>query len=128
MTTYGSDFSGVTDIDARWSFQTDEMQAFKEAIARRLICSPGRLFYAPTYGYNLCALVADFIDTDTAVRSIDAEVRKDERTGTSSTTVTQVGTDALEVVIDVTPANPAIAPFRLTLAVTSVTVDLLENQ
>lgn len=126
MTTYGSDFRGVTDIDAFWSFETDELKAFMQAIARRLICPPGALWYAPTYGYNLCALVADVVDTDKAARDIEAEVRKDERTGSCTATVDQVNKETLQVAVTVTPADPSAAPFTLTLRVTSVTVELLE--
>ncbi len=127
MTTYGSDFSGVEDIDAFWSFETNEVKVLQQAIARRLICPPGALFYAPTYGYDIRALVADVVDTDTAARSIDAEVRKDERVATTSTTVTQLASGVLTISITVTPANPAQAPFSLTLSVNSVTVELLES-
>jgi hypothetical protein len=124
-TTYGSDFAGVDDIDALWSFETNEVTVLQQAIARRLICPPGALFYAPTYGYDIRSLVADVVDTDTAARSIDAEVRKDERVSAVSTTVTQIASGVLTIAITVTPANPALAPFTLTLNVTSVTVELL---
>ncbi len=127
MTTYGSDFRGVDDIDALWSFETDETKALEQAIARRLMCPAGGLFYAPTYGYDLRALVADVVDADAAARQIDAEVRKDERVSTSSTTVTQLANGVLTIAITVTPVKPGATPFRLTLEVTSVTVALLEG-
>lgn len=125
MATYGSDFSGIEDIDAFWSFETNELKAFQQAIARRLICPPGALFYAPTYGFDVRSLIADTVDTDAAARSIDAEVRKDERVASSLTTVTFVSNGVLTISITVTPANPALSPFSLTLSVTSVTVQLL---
>lgn len=125
MATYGSDFAGVMDIDAFWSFETDELRAFQQAIARRLICPPGALWYAPTYGYDLRALVAEVVDTDAAARAIDAEVRKDERVSISSTTAAQLNSGELIISIAVTPVNPDFSPFSLTLKVTSVTVELL---
>ncbi len=125
MTTYGSDFAGVDDIDALWSFETDEMKAFQQAIARRLICPSGALFYAPTYGFDIRSLVADVVDVDAAARQIDGEVRKDERVASSSTTITQGDNGSLIVAITVTPANPTSSPFRFTLAVSAVTVSLL---
>lgn len=127
MTTYGSDFAGVTDIDARWTFETDELRAFQQAIARRLICPPGALFYAPTYGFDIRSLVADVVDADAAARQIDAEVRKDERVASSSTTVTQESNGVLIIQIQVTPASTTGSPFRFTLSVDSVTVALLES-
>jgi hypothetical protein len=127
MTTYGSDFAGIDDIDALWSFETDETKALQQALARRLICPLGALFYDPTYGFDIRNLVADFSDPDAAARQIDAEVRKDERVSTSATTITQPAPETLDVQINVTPANPASVPFTLTLQVTAVTVAILEQ-
>ncbi len=127
MTTYGSDFSGVEDIDAFWSFETNELKCLQQAIARRLICPPGALFYAPTYGFDVRSFISDVIDPDTAARDIDAEVRKDERVNNSATTVTSLGNGVVNIDITVTPADPSISPFSFTLRVTSVTVELLES-
>jgi hypothetical protein len=125
MTTYGSDFSGVEDIDAFWSFETDEVKCLQQAIARRLICPPGALFYAPTYGFDIRAFINDVVDVDTAGRNIDAEVRKDERVANSATVVTALGNGVVSIAVTVTPANPKLSPFSFTLSVTSVTVQLL---
>lgn len=127
MTTYGSDFSGIEDIDAFWSFETDEVKCLQQALARRLICPPGALFYAPTYGFDVRSFISDVVDPDTAARDIDAEVRKDERVANSSTVVTVLGNGVVTISITVTPANPAVTPFSFTLRVTSVTVELLES-
>ena len=131
MTTFGSDFAGIEDIDPLWTFETDENKALQQALARRLICPPGALFYDPTYGYDVRRLLADIVDTDTAARSIDAEVRKDERVLTSSTTVTATGSGAditLTISITITPADPTKKSFAFTLSVNSVTVALLEGR
>lgn len=128
MTTYGSDFAGVEDIDALWSFETNEVKALQQAIARRLICPPGALFYAPTYGFDIRSFINDVVDVDTAGRNIDAEVRKDERVANSSTVVTSLKNGEVFIAVTVTPANPAVSPFSFTLKVTSVTVELLESK
>lgn len=127
MTTYGSDFSGIDDIDALWSFETDEVKCLQQAIARRLICPPGALFYAPTYGFDIRSFISDVVDPDTAARDIDAEVRKDERVASSTTVVTVLGNGVVTISITVTPANPSVTPFSFTLRVTAVTVELLER-
>lgn len=127
MTTYGSDFKGIEDIDALWSFETDETKALQQALARRLICPPGALFYSPTYGFDIRAFISDVVDPDTAARDIDAEVRKDERVANSSTVVTSLGNGVVTIAVTVTPANPALSPFSFTLSVNDVTVELLES-
>lgn len=128
MTTYGSDFAGVEDIDAFWTFETNEGKCLMQALARRLICPPGALFYARTYGYDIRALLNDIVDPDTAARDIDAEIRKDERVASSSTTITVIGNGVVNIDVTVFPADPKLVTFTFTLRVTAVTVELLENQ
>lgn len=124
MTTFGSDFGGVTDFDANWTFQTNETRVLQEAIARRLMCPSGGLFYDSRYGFDVRSLIADNVDPDYVARLIDAEVKKDERVSSSQTLVTVVGDTAT---IGVTCVASTGATFALTLSVNSLTVTLLNS-
>lgn len=125
MTTFGTDFGGVTDLDANWTFETDETRVLQEAITRRLICPNGGLFYDSRYGYDVRSLVAEAnVDTDYVARLVDAEVKKDERIKSSQTTVTLNG----EVVtIDIQCVASKGATFSLTISVSDLTVTLLNS-
>lgn len=136
MTSYGSDFAGVDDLDPNLTFLTDERVAFAQAIARRITTPRGRaqpdpgaggLFYRQNYGDDIRNYISSSANAATVAQQINAEVRKDERVLTCATTITSIGVAAnvqWQININVTPKTGA--PFSLTLAVGSVTVSLLK--
>ena len=89
MTTLGSDFSCIDDLDADLSLASAEV-AHAQAIARRLITDRGGLFYDRSYGLNLRRyLNAAVSDLGTLAAQIEREALSDERTDTAQATVTQ---------------------------------------
>jgi phage baseplate assembly protein W len=96
-----------------------------EAIARRWVTPRGRLIGYPNYGFDLTQYVnADMNPRDIAGLSAGAaaEALKDERVESCAVTATLL-TGILTVVAEVETAQ---GPFTLTVAVSDVTVQLLE--
>jgi hypothetical protein len=125
MTTLGTDFRGIEDIDAAWSEESDETKAMQQSLARRYICPPGGLFYDQGYGYDVRDMAADVVDTSFSQRAIDAEGKKDERVQSMQSSVTQ-GDDG-KTLIGISGTGVTGQPFALTLQVSDVSVTLLNG-
>lgn len=130
-TTFGSDFAGVDDLDANWSFLENspttpnvESLALAQAIARRLTTPRGGLFYDPNYGTDLRDFIGSSITVPTAISLIETECLKDERVETAKATITVLG-ETWTIKIEC-KANSG-ATFELTLSVDKVTVALLSQ-
>ena len=96
-----------------------------QAWARRLITPRASLVDDPNYGYDL----SDYIDADVTEQEIkeiqggvDEELVKDERCLSCASTVTFLSGKLRVVAVCV----DADGPFKLTLEVTNVTVEVLE--
>ena len=122
MANYGTAQSCVTDIEGR---TVSGNRVVAEALARRLRTPRGRLIGYPNYGYDLTQYVnADMSPRDIAALCAGArnECMQDERV-IGAVVSAVLGKDGiLTVAIDVVGA---LGPFQMTLAVSSVTVNLL---
>jgi hypothetical protein len=135
-TTFGSDFAGVDDIDAGWTFLENstvtpnaETLAFIQAIARRFTTPLGGLFTDPNYGCDLRNFLASGISGTDAQVQIEAEARKDERVSEATAQIDASGPPNAQVwTILVTIYANSGATFSFTLSVDSVTVALLDGQ
>lgn len=126
MTTdFGSDLHtpGLLDLDPYFTF-VDGAAALGEALGRRLVTPRGSLIDDPAYGYDVRAhLNDDDPNPGAIVAEVEAELAKDERVRRARAAVTfDAALGALVVVADVLTAE---GPFRLTLAVSAVSADLL---
>lgn len=129
MSDLGSDVSCVEDLDGAFRSVSGRL-ALAQAIARRLFTRNGDLALIgddPDYGSDLRELVGEDVD-DRAAFEIAAraekEALKDERVRTASATATLAGTSLLLSLA----LSDADGPFRLTLAVTDVSVSVLKVQ
>lgn len=129
MSDLGSDVSCVEDLDGAFRSVSGRL-ALAQAIARRLSTRNGDLALIgddPDYGSDLRELVGEDVD-DRAAFEIAAraekEALKDERVRTASATVTLAGTSHLLSLA----LSDADGPFRLTLAITDVSVSVLKVQ
>lgn len=126
---YGSDLHCDTDIDeAATEIDGDDPLVFAQALVRRLDCPRGQLPDDPNYGIDLRAFLntgVPFSELGSLESQITTELRKDDRVASVAAKVTfsSAGTE-LTVRIVVTPVDPALGSFRLTLAVTSAAVIL----
>ena len=135
-TTFGSDFSGVDDIDAGWTFLENstvtpnaETQAFIQAIARRFTTPLGGLFTDPNYGCDLRNFLASGITGSAAQAQIEAEARKDERVTDATAEIDASGPPNAQVwTIKISVLANSGATFAFTLSVDAVTVALLDSQ
>lgn len=96
-----------------------------EAIARRLQTPRGRLIDDPNYGFDLTGSLNDDLSQADIARisaSVQGECQKDERVLSASVQASFV-TGALIVSILLSLAS---GPFRLVLAVTAVSVQILQ--
>lgn len=124
--TFGTDISGVTDLDKGFSLVSGP-RCLAQAIARRLTTRRGGLFYAPDYGLDVRDMIEERQTAATIAQwqqAIANECEKDERVERATATVTlNTATNTAAITVRI---ETAAGPFRLTLAVTSLTVELLE--
>jgi hypothetical protein len=123
-TDYGSDISGIDDVDSELSF-VDGLRAFAEALCRRLGSVPGTLEDDPTHGYDLTLLVGDVIDPSEEESKIVEQMFYDDRTAAATAQVTQLQS-SLEVKIFVEASGGET--FTMTLAVTALRVEMIDLQ
>jgi len=124
---YGVDVRCAADLSARM----EEVDPFSvlglgEAIVRRLDCPRGRLADDPNYGLDLrgyCNRGTTAAELRTLAGRIRSELRKDDRIEDVLVEVdpSSTGTD-LAVRLDVTPIDPDLGGFRLTLSASSAAI------
>ena len=125
---YGTDLSGITDLDASMS-ETSGIQGLGQALARRISTPRGTLPDDPNYGYDVAAELNDDLAPSDLPRigsNCDAEFKKDQRVFSSQTTVelAPLPDGTLTVTAAVVPAGGP--SFTLTLSVDGVTPPVLQ--
>ncbi len=121
---YGTDLSCTSDLsEGLLEVDPFSTRALAEALMRRLDTPRGALVGDPNYGYDLRAALNRGV-TEQDVRAIAANVRaeieKDDRVDFAAVTVTpSADGSTLRVQLVITPVDPSIGGFTLTLAVTS---------
>jgi hypothetical protein len=106
---YGSDFSGIDDLDAFMSVLEggdNETVALMQALARRVTTQRYALFYAPTYGTDVRTYLADIEDPTVVAGALGIECRKDPRVADARATITVTGSGA-DTVWTVAIVDPA---------------------
>jgi hypothetical protein len=123
---YGVDLSCVEDLtETMAEVDPFSTRALAEAIYRRLSTPRGALPDDGVYGLDLRSYLnrgttaAELRDLASQVR---AEITKDDRVSSADVTVTVPSSSELNVRIRITPEDPELGPFDLTLAVTSADV------
>lgn len=123
---YGSDLSCVDDItDTAAEVDPFSRLALAEAVARRLTTARGTVLDDLDYGLDLRRFLNAGVSTSELAGlagQIRMEVQKDDRVDRCAATVTLPSATELSVKIVVTPIDPRLGTFTLTLAVTSSTV------
>lgn len=126
---YGSDVSCGSDLDE----DVKELDGFdplvmKQAILRRLDTPRGSLPDDPNYGISLRSMLnagADQERINSMGGIIRNEVCKDDRVASAVVEVTPSASfDAFRVAMAVTPVDPSLGGFSMTLAVTSAGIVL----
>jgi len=124
MSDLGSDFSCFPDMSPTRKVVSGE-RCLAEHLASRLETPRGGLFYDPDYGTDLRAYVnRSGVTKYQLTQDIQTECQKDERVDSVTVDVTITNT-TITAFISVQPENPEIKPFDLTVAVSSLTVDLI---
>jgi hypothetical protein len=128
---FGTDLSCTTDLTPTMEETSGDLRlALAEALVRRLDCPRGALPDDAAYGKDLRSYLnrpttaLELLELAGAVR---AELEKDDRVDTAPTTITTVNagqTMTLKVVV--TPVDPSVGTFAMTLAVTSAEIVLEE--
>ena len=121
----GTDLSAVNGLDPSLAlFRGTRIVA--EAAVRRITTPRGGLFYAPNYGVDVREILNAKVTQqllNTWRSRMEAEIRKDERVDTLSSTLSFYP-QSEQVRIRVEGTTGA-GPFAFTLAVTSLSVDVL---
>lgn len=124
---YGSDFSGVEDIDFGLTVLTGEAgerRALAQAVTRRFLTPRGGLPYAPGYGLDIRSFLVDTANPRMAEGLIAAEARKNSRIHRATATIA-VDPDTQAWTVDLALVPVDAGPFRLTFLVTAETVSLI---
>lgn len=122
-TDYGTDLSCTDDLDPN-GLEVSGITTLAQALYRRIITARGGLLGTPDYGLGAPAFIDNAMTTrqvSVLASSIDAELVKDQRVFSSVTT----GTFANSKFTGTTLVTTALGPFRLTLSVSAVSVELL---
>jgi hypothetical protein len=118
---WGSDLSCVTDCDASFSeLPPGTALIIAQAGARRLITPRGAVLDDPDLGFDLrsyCNRGVTTEDLRTLQTRCAAELLKDERSQSVNVEVTLQQPSGLSVKAQLTPADPALAPFAFVFAV-----------
>lgn len=121
----GTDLSAVTGLDPSLALFSGS-RIVAEAAVRRITTPRGGLFYAPNYGIDVREILNAKVTQQLlgAWRArIESEIRKDERVDTLSSTLAFY-TQSEQVRIRVEGSTGA-GPFAFTLAVSSISVDVI---
>lgn len=122
---FGSDLSGVDDIDAALS-TVDGRRALAEAVARRLGTNEGGQPDDPTYGYNLTSLIGSSESTSTIQSKVRAQCVAEEGVASARVTVLRIA-ETIDLDIALTPVGDG-QPLKLSLSASAVTVSILGIQ
>lgn len=135
---FGSDLSCADDLtESMDEVDGSSVLALGQAVVRRLDCPRGGLpdasapgGFDPNYGMELSAFL-NRATTATEIRNLAANIRqevtKDDRIAAVTVTVTPAPDGStLAVDLHVTPVDPQLGQFSMTLAVTSAAVLLDE--
>jgi hypothetical protein len=125
---FGTDINtpGAMDLDPFFT-EIEGVDALGQACARRLMTPRGSLVGDAAYGYDVRAhLNDDDPNTSAIAAAVADELAKDERVESATATVTFDGA-AGSLTITATVFTAA-GPFRLVLAVSAVTVELLDME
>ncbi len=127
MIDFGTDVSTYPDLDPNFGAISGP-RAVAECCARMLETPRGSLVYAPNRGFDLRAALNESITTrvlDRLRSGIEQEAMKDERVLDATAQLTFIpSTSTLRVVLTLTTAD---GPFRLVLAVTSLSLTILDG-
>lgn len=129
MSDLGSDIGGASDLDPLFGV-VDGRRALAEAAVRRLSTPRGELALigdSREYGYDVRAQLNDDVGPRALFEieaNVSREVLKDERVE-SATAKATLAAGRLTIALDLADAA---GPFKMTLAVSAVTVELLKVQ
>jgi hypothetical protein len=122
---YGSDVLTFPGVDPNLTLSKGG-RVLAEALARRLSTPRGSLPFHEDYGLDLRSFLNEAVTSDSLYRlksAVERECEADERVESASVSLDyNAQTRRLRVRIEATTAQ---GPFRLTLAVSQVTVELL---
>jgi phage baseplate assembly protein W len=124
---FGQDINCLAGLDPRLRL-VGGLENLGQALVARLSTPRGGLFYDPNYGTDLRAYVNESTSSAMLARAradVQAECAKDERVATC-TASTSFDAAALTLLVRVDVQTGA-GPFRLVLAVTATSVEILRQ-
>jgi len=125
MADFGTDLTALPEL--RFQLK-DGLANLGEALARRLLTPRGGLFYDLTYGLDLRRYLNEVLDEATEYEMrvlVEQELEKDPRVYRA--TVEAVAKDLKRIYLNAL-VETAQGPFRLTVAVSDVSVEVLRAQ
>lgn len=125
-TDFGTDISTAPDLDESFAPLTGQA-AVAESLLRRFQTPRGSLAFHPDDGLDLTEYLHEGVDAAMLYglkSAIETECLKDERVLEAQASLAHAD-ESLDVAIDVESAD---GPFRLTLRVTELSVEMLDAQ
>lgn len=119
MTDLGSDFAGISDIDANLS-EADGVTAYPQAVARRYLDSG--IFYDPEYGKDVSLLLNAGIAPSRERSALETVAKQDERTLTADVDFALDSEGNLTITVELTSHD---GPFRLVIDPQHLTAEVL---
>lgn len=130
---FGSDFAGVTDLDANMT-DVSGRTCLLEALLCRISTPLGGLWYDPSYGVDLTSYVNTSTDPRVIEQTVEGQLVADERVNDARVVVTVTepedrsitGGKTFEIAIDLETDD---GPFEFTVLVDALTgVQLLASE
>lgn len=124
---YGRDLACITDLDPRLA-EVDPMSpgAITQAVIRRFITPRTGLIDDADYGLDVrahCNRGVTLRDLRALAGAMQGEAQKDDRVATATVIVTASSLgQVLSMQVEIVPADPALAEFSFTFAVTDASV------
>lgn len=121
----GTDLDGIEDLSPAMR-EVSGREALAQAIARRLRTPRGGLFYDERYGFDLRQFINEVApSTGYIAAGVQAQAEQDERVLRARAQVYQLGEMQERLRVDLTITDRRGIDFRLSLAVTDLTVEIL---
>jgi hypothetical protein len=117
MAALGIDIAGIDDVDLFLSY-AEPAEAAAQAVARSLLHSPGKLWWAPDSGHNINQYLHTFFEPERVQSNVQQQAELDERIAASAVVATRLG-DEMRLQIDL-ELETTDSQVQLTLSINDV--------
>lgn len=114
MAALGIDVAGVDDVDLFLSY-AEPAESAAQAVARSLLHSPGKLWWAPDSGHNVNQYLHTFFEPERVQSAVQQQAELEERVAAASVVASRLG-DEMQLQINLTLTDDD-SQVQMTLAI-----------